>query len=98
MNTHMPSLAVSSRCWAEANCGATASVSGILRLRFEIGRVLIRWPCHDRLNVEVVLRRRRRGLPFEPRRIPWIGRRASAEEKGVAEIEHRHQIGDGENY
>src|SRR5689334_12091957 len=98
MKTHMPSSAVSSRCWVEANCEAKALASCILWLRFEISRILIRSPRHHRLGIKIVLGWRRGRLPFKSGCVPGVGRRAGAEEQRIAEIEHRHQIGDRENH
>ena len=47
---------------------------------------------------KVLFRRRRRRLPFEARRLPRIVRRLLAVEQRPAEIDERHQIGDGEDH
>src|ERR1700745_3269926 len=50
--------------------------------------VVIGFPGHDRLLVEVEGRGRRRGLPLQARGVPWIGRSWFAVPHGPHEVDH----------
>ena len=60
--------------------------------------VIIIWIGIDaRRPQEILLRRRRRRLPFEAGRLPRIVRRPRAEFQRPGEIDERKQVGDREN-
>src|SRR6266496_6619303 len=93
-NSHMPRLAAfvcwllvakwcrSAGSWC-AGSSATARLAcngDLLRLR-NLAQlvVVIGFPGHDRLLVEVEGRRRRVGLPLQARGVPWVRRRRLAD-------------------
>src|SRR5947209_18441629 len=80
-NTQMPSIAASACCGIVANCGsgrgAGSAASGIGRAVLRdtgagLRVVLIGSGRDDGGAREIVLRRRRTRLPFEPRRLPGV--------------------------
>src|SRR5208337_5193820 len=58
---------------------------------------VVRLPRDDRGNLKILGGRRGWGCPFEAGRRPRIITRDPAEERGPSQIDHRHQITDGEN-
>src|SRR5438045_9626494 len=57
-----------------SNCSASAVCASAMReFLLGFGGILIRWASHERGFFEIMFRRRRRGLPFQARRVPWIG-------------------------
>src|ERR1700674_808039 len=59
--------------------------------------VVIGFPGHDRLLVEVEGRGRRVGLPLQAGGVPWVRRGRLAVAHGPHEVDHGQQIADGEN-
>src|SRR5258706_3059046 len=100
--THIPSQEAWCCCSRSSNCSWTAPASdaGALTefinffglLFVGVGRVR-----HARRRVEVVRRRRRRRLPFEPPRLPWVGARDRAVAERPEEINERQHVADGED-
>src|SRR5438105_2932506 len=71
---HIPNVEVSRCCSRSSNCSANAIwLSGILRLLF-IREIAVRAADHHGSFVEIMFRRRRRGLPFEAGGVPGICR------------------------
>src|SRR5208283_3568996 len=58
---------------------------------------VVRLPRDHRGNLKILGGRRRRSFPFEAGRRPRIITRDLAEERSPGQIDHRHQIADGEN-
>src|SRR5438477_12849085 len=57
-----------------SNCSAIAACASAMRqFLLGFGGILVRRSGHDWSYCEVMFRRGRRGLPFQARRLPWIG-------------------------
>src|SRR5229473_7888802 len=111
-NTHMPRLAAFFCCssvakWCRSagfSCAGSSTTArlvcnGDLRLLRNLAHlvVVIGFPGHDRLLVEVEGRGRRVGLPLQAGGVPWVrwGRLAVAH--GPHEVDHGQQVAYGEN-
>src|SRR6266852_2915841 len=57
--------------------------------------VVIGFPGHDWILVEVESRRRRVGLPLQAGGVPWIGWRGFAVAHGPHEVDHGQQVAYG---
>src|SRR6185437_6890286 len=97
--THMPSCDASP-CWSSvanwiSGWTASAGIRGaVLRhIAAVLGVVAVGGFGHDRRAWEIVRRRRRRGLPFEPGRAPRVRAGTLAVEERPAEIKERQEIG-----
>src|SRR5699024_52298 len=84
-NTHIPKLSARHCCAASWNCSATPSCSP----------VVIGPPVDNRLCDEVVLQRRRCGLPLQPGGTPGIVRRLFPAPQRMEEIDERQAIAGG---
>src|SRR5689334_22069184 len=101
MNTHMPSCAVSP-CWDsvaycisgwrlriyDAVLGREAAVLSVV----EVGA-----RGDDRCAFEIVLRRRRGNLPFQPGGAPRVGPRPLAAKQRPAQVAERQDIRKGQD-
>src|SRR2546427_850484 len=111
-NTHMPRLAAFFCCssvakWCRSagfSCACSSTAAGLVcngdllllrNLAYLV--VVIGFPGHDRLLVEVEGRGRRMGLPLQARGVPWVRRGRLAVAHGPHEVDHGQQIADGEN-
>src|SRR5438046_10006226 len=97
-NTQMPSVATSACCRIVANCGSGCAVgtdaSGIDRAVLRdaaagLGVVIVRAGGDGRGPREVVFRRRRTRLPFEPGRGPRVRQGAWAAQRGPGHVKRR---------
>src|SRR5713226_2834875 len=111
-NTHMPRLAAFFCCssvakWCRSagfSCACSSTTArlvsnGALPHFWNVSDlvVVIGFPGHDRLLVEVEGRGRGVGLPLQASGVPWIGRGRFAVAHGPHEVDHGQQIPDGEN-
>src|SRR5437588_9542951 len=90
----MPSCAASC-CWRRSASWSAGCASGTLR--HSLRRVAIGGARHHGRVLEIVHGRRRRGLPLEAGRMPWIWSGAPPEEQRPAEIEKRQQVSKRQN-
>src|SRR6266852_7182172 len=111
-NTHMPRLAAFFCCssvakWCRSagfSCAGSSTTARLVRngdllLLRNLAHlvVVIGFPGHDRLLVEVEGRGRRVGLPLQADGVPWVRRGGLAVAHGPQEVDHGQQIADREN-
>src|SRR5215831_11291329 len=94
---HIPSVEQSLCCSTVSNCTRSSSVSGwAWSANFDLlsidGGVVVGLVRHDRRLFEVMYRRRRGGLPFQPGRAPGICARHLAVLERPGQIDERHQV------
>src|ERR1700722_18753224 len=94
---HMPSVEASLCCAAVSNCSRRASVCSSLCNFGLHGGVIVRLVRHDGDLVEIMRGRRRRRLPLQTGRAPWIGSGDRPVFQGPGEIDGGYQIPDSQH-